>query len=110
MTKNIVYFGEHSLFSDTIKHLAQMEGVNFYDYEKWEDCEGQFVDLEPSFIFIDLDTFNPSSLGPEVESIECVFFKTHQDEELHWDCKYHFFLKPLEVLKFKEFLSELVNG
>jgi len=110
MAKNIVYFGEHSLFSDTLKHLSQMEGVNFYDFETWEECAGQFLDLAPSFVFIGLDSFNPSVLDKEVEGYECVFFKSQQNEDLSWSSKYYFYLKPLDVLKFKEFLSELVHG
>ena len=110
MTKNIVYFGEQSLFSDTLKNLIQLEGANFYDFSLWDDCAGQFSDLSPSFIFIDLDTFDPSSLSSEVEEFECVFFKSLHDEELSWNSNFYLQSKPLEVIKFKEFLEGLLYG
>ncbi len=110
MAKNIVYFGEQSLFSETVKNMATLEGFNFYDYSAWEECSGQFLDLDPSYVFVDLDSFDPATLGDQAETVEAVFFKSQHDEELSWNSKYHFQDKPLDILKFRNFLQELING
>ena len=110
MTKNIVYFGEQSLFSETVKNMAQIEEANFFDFSSWDECEGQFSSLDPSFIFIDLDTFDPTSLTEDVQSFQCVFFKSQKDEDISWSSKCYFMEKPLEILQFRNLLQDLLNG
>ena len=110
MIKNIIFFGESGIFSETLKNMAETEGMKFYDYPSWQDCSSQFYEIKPAWVFIDLDTFNISSLDNSVEEVQCVFFTSSKDNLINWDSNFYIEYKPLEVVKFQSFLREVING
>ena len=75
MAKNIVYFGELDLFSETIKKMAKIEGFNFYDFPSWEECGEQLISLEANFIFIDLDSIDRQFFQMSLNNILESFFE-----------------------------------
>ena len=110
MSKNIIYLGEQSIFSETVKQMVLMEGGNFYDYKSWDEIKDQFADLKASYIFIDLDTFDISTVSDEIKKIEAVFFTESDNKEYSWEGKLHIETKPLDVLLFRKHLQGLVDG
>ena len=110
MAKNIVYFGELDLFSETIKKMAKIEGLNFYDFPSWEECGEQLTSLEANFIFIDLDSIDTSILPDELQQYIGIFFRADEKTTIKWQSEHSYHQKPLDVLQFREFLKGLLDG
>lgn len=110
MAKNIVYFGELDLFSETIKKMAKVEGLNFYDFPSWEECGEQFETLDASYVFVDLDSIDVSSLPEVAQQYSGVFFREDESNVISWHSEHSYHLKPLDVLQFREFLRGLIDG
>ena len=108
MAKNIIFFGDKSIFSDNLKNMVQFEGANFYDFMLWDDCKWQFSDLSADIIFVDLDTFDINSFGEEVRSFECVFFSTDINCKVSWSGNFCLERKPLEINNFKKVLKRIL--
>ena len=110
MAKNIVYFGELDLFSETIKKMAKTEGLNLYDFSSWEECGEQIKDLDPCYIFLDLDSIDTSQLPEVLQQFTGIFFRADENTSIKWQSKHSYHQKPLDVLQFREFLKGLVDG
>ena len=107
MNKNVVYMGEFGLFSETIKKVIETEGGQVFDFPSWEECKGQIQDLNPGFLMIDLDSIDITSIGDEGKQIKTVFFSEKEIHEIKWGDIHYFQLKPVEVIKFKDFIRKI---
>ena len=80
--QTILFLSEASLFLEFSKECFKQAGHDFFDFEKWDDCELQISDLSPTLIIVDFDFYSGEGL-PEVKSlgVPIIGFFSDEDED-----------------------------
>ena len=113
MSKNILYIGEQSIFSNVVKDVVTNAGGEIFDFSSWKECYLQLDDLCPDYLFIDLETIEMELLKEmETSQIPVVMFTSPEMDksEIKWGGDYKIISKPIEIMSLKTMIDKMLGN